>query len=644
MAHEPKKLLDQLGPAPQLGSLRALLATTYNLTASFVDGELLPQVLGAKARLRANRRERIALERQLAELDAAVILMDGRPFEARPRSLRVELHASMQPSIQHSKVTVLVYDNGVRLTVGSANLSTFGYRKNREIAAILTASPGHGTHKALIQDALRLMPTVLAGWWTPSADTVLALAKESLEQVPDHPEEDQTRFVWSGPGQAPLAKQLRAAWPGGTIHRITVVSPFWSEDGRPLPELLSALEGVIDENTQIRLLSEQHALPDGTDVPLVPAGLLSLDVDQDATVQCVAHLATTKETGRKDAVLTRRLHAKMVLLEGETDLLYAGSANFTAPAWGLLPHVNAEAGLLVRGHGLAALVPATVGAPVPLGQREPANHGGRDPNEAATPSWPSFLRGVELTTTNGEFRLSCRVDQSRVEGDWSVQDLLGPGVHSAVVDDATDLLFEGEVTVLWWGGKRRFPMNVDQALRNKLPLTADGQPPGEAELLAYYLGRIAYEDTHPDPRDRVKSEGDERDGNPHGVDTSKIQSYQVREFVEALPGLFQDLERTVGIPASYRMALTGPVSPVALAKAILQEHRNGTRSDVAAFFELEELREHVFRARALRAPKRHRAYWEASIDAALAEIDTAIRSLGRPPSAIRRLQKALRVP
>ena len=84
MGPEVRKLIDQLVPDPELGSLRALLLTTYNLSASFVDGDLLPTLLGARARLNAGRQDRIELERRLAQLDAAVILMDARPFEARP--------------------------------------------------------------------------------------------------------------------------------------------------------------------------------------------------------------------------------------------------------------------------------------------------------------------------------------------------------------------------------------------------------------------------------------------------------------------------------------------------------------------------------------------------------------------------------
>ncbi|MEW6441457.1 MAG: hypothetical protein AB1640_11030 [bacterium] len=49
-------------------------------------------------------------------------------------------------------------------------------------------------------------------------------------------------------------------------------------------------------------------------------------------------------------------------------------------------------------------------------------------------------------------------------------------------------------------------------------------------------------------------------GSP--VDTARIQSYQIREFVEALQGIRDDLKNASGAcEQAMRMALVGVVSP-----------------------------------------------------------------------------------
>jgi hypothetical protein len=139
-----RRLVDRLVSPPADGSLIAILATTYELQAEFLETDFLPSLLGLGAWDDRNWTSRIAIEKSLADTESAAVFMDTACYRGRPRSLRLSIHpvAVGRGRILHAKVTLLVYDRAVRLIVGSANLTEPGYRKNREVAATLRATPG----------------------------------------------------------------------------------------------------------------------------------------------------------------------------------------------------------------------------------------------------------------------------------------------------------------------------------------------------------------------------------------------------------------------------------------------------------------------------------------------------------------------
>ena len=77
----------------------------------------------------------------------------------------------------------------------------------------------------------------------------------------------------------------------------------------------------------------------------------------------------------------------------------------------------------------------------------------------------------------------------------------------------------------------------DLEARLLLPVSPGSPPPGEKLLLAYYQGRIAPEEIYPPPPDENNTPAEPpipHNASESEVDTSRIQSYQIREFVEAL--------------------------------------------------------------------------------------------------------------
>ena len=127
-------------------------------------------------------------------------------------------------------------------------------------------------------------------------------------------------------------------------------------------------------------------------------------------------------------------------------------------------------------------------------------------------------------------------------------------------------------------------MNVSFEARPSLPISPGSGDPKEQNIIAYYQGQIRWEDLFPDPNQTSEdSEDDTQDDfSDSGVDTSQIQSYIIREFVEALKGLNDDLKSAAGsTKGCMQLALLGSISPLALAKHVRDATSSGERTPTA---------------------------------------------------------------
>ena len=139
-------------------------------------------------------------------------------------------------------------------------------------------------------------------------------------------------------------------------------------------------------------------------------------------------------------------------------------------------------------------------------------------------------------------------------------------------------------------------------------------------LLAYYQGKIRAEDIYPPPPGEG---GRSEDSLPlanqdvSAVDTSRIQSYQIREFVEALRGIEDDLKNaSTATETAMKLAVLGEVSPLAIAREVVRAVEDGRRSPIAAGFQLVEILASLKRAERLDvAEVRARAWRQCLVDA-----------------------------
>jgi hypothetical protein len=323
---------------------------------------------------------------------------------------------------------------------------------------------------------------------------------------------------------------------------------------------------------------------------------------------------------RVDLSLARRaLHSKLVLLRGSrASLLYVGSANCTPSGWGIRRVANLEAGLLLTARKtdtFLPLLPPTAGREIDLGTCRPSDVAYHVDETPAAP-WPSFLDGAVLRPGAAKDQLVLNVSWRGDEKDRQCQLHLVRGSNTLLwegrsVSETTGieltpaaletLLIDREVLVRWGTPpvEARFPVLVDERAKHLLPLAPGVILPGEQALLSYYQGRIRWEDLFPEPGPGPGVTDVPHDGTPEPqVDTSRILAYQMREFVEALPGLVTDLPDAPREERAVRRSLLGPVSPLALAKYVRDACRDGRRSGTAALFQLLELQLVLARVRA----------------------------------------------
>lgn len=666
-----RKLVDRL-TKPGKESVIGLLATTYGIQTEFIEADFLPSVLGLGAWDDRSWAGTIELEKGLASMESATFFIDASAYRGRPRSLRLRIVplAREMGGLLHAKIVLLVYDSAVKLIVGSANLTQPGYRENLEAAAVLTASKQEPRYASLIASALTGMPGILGEAWKPEAGKVLDLAHRRLSKWKFSGENRHEAFVWSG-GPEPLWLTFLKQWPlPEPIHAVTIVSPSWSDDEKQpmLSQFLRSLKArdLLESGASIRLLTEATCVEKDLHRPTLPACFGRVrphDFGVTVSAQAVDPRVSKEEVDMEGFSKARPLHAKIVLFEGpDTSLLYLGSANFTRRGWGLLKdpgRANIEAGIILRRKGGARravreIIPRTAGAAVDLSEDRPGFVVRPEPSEEFLP-WPVFIDDILLTPSThgkGGLDLLIRLRPEKIKGRWSMELPGSGGEPRRVLCDSgqeeikadrrrlelstellNTILLAREVIVKWWrcAGGRAVPINVDEEARYRHPISPGQQPLGEEHLILYYQGRIAWEDLYPDPEDPLggmdESDKPSVDERP-GVDTSRIQSYQVREFVEALKGIHDDLKSASTHPEpAMRLALLGPVSPVALGRAVMEGVDRDRKSPIAAGFQLVEIMACLRAARGYALPQEHKKAWLGLLDHALGQIETYLQHL-----------------
>ena len=320
---------------------------------------------------------------------------------------------------------------------------------------------------------------------------------------------------------------------------------------------------------------------------------------------------------------------------------------------------NIEAGLAVRSVGkerqdLSELIPETCGLVVELngGVTEEISDTELEPEIIL---WPGFIKEILLNPSPEDpdrLDLLILATLEEIEGSWEVciapeeTDAVETVIFKSSLNDQKHefrvpldrqqlrvILKEQEVIIRWWGSDegRAYPINVSSEAKHTLPISPGNSKFSEQNLILYYQGKISWEDLFPDPEaERIKEAEIVIVEDDYGsrVDTSGIQSYQVREFVEALKGIVDDLKSASrSTEPAMRLALLGPVSPIALARAVMDGAFQNQKSPVAAGFQLVEVLACLEMARNYEISIKYAKTWKKFIDEAVDTIDRFIKKL-----------------
>ena len=567
-----RRLIDRFQlDVKRTGQVRRILATTHNLDADFFEHDLLPTVLRVPNIEDHSFKARMELARRISHCELVAVAMEASAYRGRP-SLRTAVRpVSLHGQRLHAKLLVVEYEFGVRLYTGSANLTAAGFRSNREVAGLLETLEDVPGDAADIVDVLHRAQAALGGLRERGATDVLdglALVEERVRRW--HSDVGRKHdLLWSGGGDS-LADRVVARWEeSATVERIHIVSPFWSEDGgatSPLGSFLNKLRADSKLAGQCRVDLYMDAVRlDGGGYAVAYPSHFTLAGDEFSGVSVTAHAVDPSvDAAELDMKVelnrARLLHAKIVLLEGGGRALgYAGSGNFTRKGWGFAGNANIELGWILRGSAaeLEALLPATVGEPQPIRVGEIFN--ANAPTESEPEGfWPVYILDVELEPDPDHadrlvLVVRAEADAPRftistvpTEGQPAVHLVdggEGAGEEVRVPLDSAQLhqlLVDREVLVtdLASGNTANFPVNVAAGeARLRLPIAPGAPRPGEAALIAYFQGKVAFEELYPEPGEEpvVPAVGP-RTLHDSGVDTSRILSYQYPGIRRSAPG------------------------------------------------------------------------------------------------------------
>ncbi len=358
-----------------LGEPWACLATTYEFDADFFETELLPRFLGLQFDQTENESSFLVEREEALALVRMAVLVDHSRFDSSQTTLRWnQIQIQIPGGIQHAKITILAWENLIRVVIGSANLKRVAYRRNREIFTSLDFSNSPAsTPLRLLRETLDLI-TVMLGW-SRSSDASVERTRETVDRL-RRPSSAGTKRrwtsrlandlvqVWLRPTLVPMVALRGRLWMksfscGGNRRAtsVTVVTPFTAPE--PDPEIGDVVVNKLGEIPRTRACEGWLVVPELPKTPedqrtrlpfpeVLKASWKSMFAGRGGSF--VLSLPLCVE-GKEDR--NRTLHSKCIVLENDNDdvaLMMIGSSNFTPRGMGVGVH-NFEANVVFEDAG-----------------------------------------------------------------------------------------------------------------------------------------------------------------------------------------------------------------------------------------------------------------------------------------------------
>ena len=227
-------LIDAVRPLDADGPLISLVCSTYGLSLdqpNFFEQDFLPTALGLGGVRDRGYAVPVALERKLKEVYSALVADAHALAEGGRPSLQIDL-LPIGHRTNHAKIILIHRKRLIRLVIASANLTHEGYRRQREVGAILDFKEGGRLPVEVLRRALLDWSEVLGELITEPLQKAFNAGRSSsrkLDVAGALPAHHTVAVVFGGTSR-PLWQTLVKAWPEGEpILDWCVCSPFWPE-------------------------------------------------------------------------------------------------------------------------------------------------------------------------------------------------------------------------------------------------------------------------------------------------------------------------------------------------------------------------------------------------------------------------------
>ncbi len=349
-----------------IGHPLGCLATTYSFEADYFERFLLPRFLGLEFDP-AESGESFLVEREKKlSLTQVIVLVNAAhydPGQASPRWL--QLPVRVPNGVLHAKVTLLVWENLIRVIIGSANLTRAGYRHNREVASVLDFydSPDALAPKSVLNDVLTFLKKLRRSNWLRAGEKAKARIDEVLNNA------DRLSRRWknlrddfgarelprlrlattmptaSGDG-VPLSplKTVRSLWGSRSARKVTVLTPFVGEPPDSAEKAIVALRKSFPQRITQGCVAVPGQVLDGRMWTLIPGSFWDAWKRKWGGPGKECNLWVVPRR-RDNEEVPRPLHAKGLVVENEDSILVmCGSSNFSVHGMGI-GIANVEANL-----------------------------------------------------------------------------------------------------------------------------------------------------------------------------------------------------------------------------------------------------------------------------------------------------------
>ncbi|WGD53180.1 phospholipase D family protein [Bradyrhizobium sp. CB1650] len=237
------RLLDLWTGDEAFGRPLGCVATSFTFDAELFEEQCLARFLSIQSNPNETAKAYLIEREEKLAQSFACVLVDST-HAAADRSLRWHMLPVRLPGggILHAKLTLLVWENFIRVLIGSANLTEPAYRRNQEVMAVLDFGPEGNAAPELLRECIAFLHRVRE--YAPGIDRTdsgpqAALTKflSSVERrarsfPPADRDDAECVLIPLVPDSDTVIQQLDARWVGPRPDCAWVLSPFFDEDAR----------------------------------------------------------------------------------------------------------------------------------------------------------------------------------------------------------------------------------------------------------------------------------------------------------------------------------------------------------------------------------------------------------------------------